>query len=97
MVVLIFGLVVDYCLFLSAAISQSHPEDEQSVFRTMSAVLVSALTTLAGMGALALAGHPGLHALGLTALIGIATGLILVMLMIPLLVKKGQNPLSEEV
>jgi len=82
--VFIFGLVIDYSIFLTSSF-----EYTQSSFKHTSggAILISALTTMIGLGALVFAGHPALYSLGLTALIGIGSGLIVILLFIPAVLK----------
>ncbi len=84
--VFIFGLVIDYSIFLVFSFKKY-----QSGFVNTSsaAILISALTTIIGLGALVFAGHPALHSLGLTALIGIGSGLIVVLLCIPAILAKN--------
>ncbi len=81
--IFIFGLVIDYCIFLS--------ESRESRTRSSGAILVSALTTMFALGSLVLAHHPALHSLGLTALIGILCGLVAVFLLIPMLFPATRN------
>ncbi len=79
--VFIFGIVVDYCIFLYAACTGS--EGASFIHTSASAIVVSALTTLAGLGSLIAAGHPVLRALGLTAVLGISCGILAVFSLIP--------------
>ncbi len=81
--VFVFGLVVDYSFFMHNACVQSVAEKESFLDHSSAAVSLSALTTLFGLGALLLASHPAMHTLGATATIGIASGLLLVLLIIP--------------
>ncbi len=88
--IFIFGLVIDYCIFLA----ESTTNNESSRYRVRSggAILVSALTTMFALGSLVLAHHPALHSLGLTALIGISSGLISVFLLVPILFRsRGED------
>lgn len=80
-IILVFGLVIDYSVFLSGAFQSGNPDE---VNTSGGAIIISALTTLAGLGALMLAGHPALHALGITAFLGIGTGLLAVLITVPL-------------
>jgi uncharacterized protein len=85
-VIFIFGLVIDYCVFLATACREmriGNPDLLHSAEITGGAVTISAFTTIFGLGALALARHPALHSLGITAVIAIAGGLTAVMLIIP--------------
>jgi hypothetical protein len=63
--VLIIGICVDYGIFIVAS---SDAGVEPGAAR---AVLVSGLTTIAGVGVLVLAKHPALRSIGLTVLLGL--------------------------
>jgi predicted exporter len=80
--ILIIGLCVDYGIFMVCRLT------EGSDYTTNRAVLVSGLTTLAGLGALALARHPSMHSIGITVLLGIGTGIPAALLVIPALCGK---------
>ncbi len=75
--VLIIGLGVDYGVFMVM-----HKNGEGGL-GTEKAVLVSGLTTLAAFGALVLAGHPALHTIGVTVLLGIGAAVPSALLVIP--------------
>lgn len=83
--ILIIGLCVDYGIFMVCRLT------EGSDHTTNRAVLVSGLTTLAGLGALALARHPSMYSIGITVLLGIGTGIPAALLVIPALVNKEQS------
>ena len=76
---LVMGLGADYGIFMVCR------KDASLHHGTLKAVLFSALSTLAGFGALTLARHPALFSMGLTVLTGIATALIMALFVIPLL------------
>lgn len=77
--VFLFGLVVDYAIFLMPG-----PEDSDAErARRGGAVLLSAATTLVGLGSLALATHPALRAMGLTGALGVAGAWLAVILLAP--------------
>jgi uncharacterized protein len=80
--ILIIGLCVDYGIFMVCRLT------EGSSHAANRAVLVSGLTTLAGLGALALARHPSMHSIGITVLLGIGTGIPAALLVIPALCAK---------
>ena len=82
--ILIIGLCVDYGIFMVCQLT------EGSDHTANRAVLVSGLTTLAGLGALALARHPSMHSIGITVLLGIGTGIPAALLVIPALCGKEQ-------
>ena len=56
---------------------------------TAGAVVFSALTNVAGLGALCFAGHPALFSLGFTATAGILCGLVAATLTIPVFYSSG--------
>ncbi len=91
--VFIFGLIVDYSIFMTLAMRASRGAYGKHVQQTCGAITISALTTLCGMGALLFARHPALHTIGATAFLGICTGLLAVFTIIPLLGKMiGETP-----
>jgi uncharacterized protein len=85
--VFIFGLVIDYCIFLVYA--SENANGSGYILNTGSAVSVSAVTTIIGLGALILARHPALSSIGFTALIAISSGLVCVLMLIPVLFNKS--------
>ena len=82
--ILIIGLCVDYGIFMVCKLT------EGSDHTTNRSVLVSGLTTLAGLGALALARHPSMHSIGITVLLGIGAGIPAALLVIPALCSREQ-------
>ena len=89
-VVFIFGLIVDYGIFLSLALRREDDPDHEHLMRTCGAITISALTTLCGLGALLFANHPALSSIGVTALVGISSGLLAVLTIVPLMGKAPQ-------
>ncbi|MDH3602526.1 MAG: MMPL family transporter [Candidatus Tectomicrobia bacterium] len=67
---LILGMGVDYTIFLAES-----PPDEDPI--TMLAITLSALTTLLSFGLLSVSSQAVLQSIGLTTLIGVASGLLL--------------------
>lgn len=90
-VIFIFGLVIDYCIFLQEAWQRSSAEDDPHLSHTCGAISISALTTICGLGSLLFARHPALHSIGSTAFLGICSGLIAVLLTVPLIRKSGDT------
>ncbi|MDT8317024.1 MAG: MMPL family transporter [bacterium] len=88
-VIFIFGLIIDYCIFLQAAWQKSSAEDDPHLSHTCGAISISALTTICGLGSLLFAKHPALHSIGSTAFLGICSGLVAVLLTVPLIKKSG--------
>jgi predicted exporter len=83
-VVFVFGVVVDYSLFLATALRGAASLDDPHLAHSSVGITVSALTTMIGLGVLVVARHPALHSIGLTSLLGIGTGLVAVFSIIPL-------------
>lgn len=79
-ILLIFGLMVDYSVFLSTALQDT---GQMISGKVTGAIAISALTTLLAVGALAMASHPALRAVGLTTLIGLSSGFTAVILVTP--------------
>jgi len=77
--ILVIGLGVDYGIFMVVKLSEGYTHD------TEMALLVSGLTTLAGLGSLVLAGHPALYSIGITVLLGLGTAVPAALLVIPAL------------
>jgi predicted exporter len=75
--ILIIGLGVDYGIFMVYRLFRGSSQT------TEKAVLVSALTTLAGFGVLVLARHPALNSIGLTVLLGVGGALPTVLWVLP--------------
>ncbi len=79
----VFGLVVDYAIFLSAAWRQHGAGLKDHLANTGEVVTLSAATNLLALGALAFAHHPVLVFLGLTSIIGIGGGWVATLLLLP--------------
>lgn len=75
--ILIIGLGVDYGIFILSLCDGSGCQQSRR------AVLVSALTTLAGFGALVLAQHPAMYSIGVTVLLGISGAVATALLVVP--------------
>jgi predicted exporter len=87
-IIFIFGLVVDYSIFMVSALWYQPKEGGDSLFRDTSsrAILLSAFTTMAGLGVLVLASHPALKTLGAAAVTGITSGLVSVFMLSPAII-----------
>ena len=71
-IIFVFGLVVDYSLFIGYCALN----DRLDFSHAGGSVMISALTTMIGLGALIFAKHPALHSIGITALLGVGSGFI---------------------
>lgn len=83
-VIFIFGVVDDYCVFLHEAWEHAASGNDSHLSHTSGAITLSAITTIIGLGSLVFARHPALHSIGATALLGITFGLASVFLTVPL-------------
>lgn len=81
--IFIFGLVDDYCVFLHSAFRESSSLSDEHLVSTSGAITLSAITTLIGIGCLAIARHPSLHSIGVTSLLAISIGLLAVLFSLP--------------
>jgi hypothetical protein len=79
----VFGLVVDYTIFLSAAWRQQGAGLKDHLANTGEVVTLSAATNLLALGALVFAHHPVLVFLGLTSILGIGGGWVATLLLLP--------------
>jgi len=82
-VVFLFGLAIDYGIFLVEARMRHAASGQDVVAEADGAVVLCALTTCIGFGALLTATHPVLRSIGATALIGIASSLVIVQALVP--------------
>ena len=76
---MIIGICIDYGIFMVSRV------DGAADPGTTRAVLVSGLTTIAGVGVLAMAKHPALQSIGLTVLLGFGAAVPTALYVIPAL------------
>jgi len=69
---LIFGLGDDYCIFMMDGLIEKYKTGHNKILISRSAIYVSALTTIIGLGVLIFAKHPALKSIALIAVLGIA-------------------------
>jgi predicted RND superfamily exporter protein len=77
--ILIVGLAVDYGIFIVCKLTGGNSHEAEK------AVLVSGLTTMAGFGALVLARHPAMHAIGVAVILGVGAAIPATLFVIPTL------------
>ena len=82
---LIFGLGDDYSLFIMDGLLQEYKTGKKNLASYKSSILLSAITTIAGLGVLIFAKHPALRSIALIAIIGIVCVLVIGQLLIPFL------------
>lgn len=97
---LIFGLGDDYSLFIMDGLLQEYRTGKKNLSSYKSSIVLSAITTLAGLGVLIFARHPALRSIALISITGILSVVIISQVLIPFLfhflvsnrVKKGRFP-----
>ena len=82
---LIFGIGVDYSIFMTVALQKEHTygkKTELPTYRT--SILLSVATTILGIGVLIFAKHPALQSIALIAIIGIFSAVLISFVIQPL-------------
>lgn len=98
--VFIAGLGIDYGIFFVQTwrLSANAAEAQDRLRHAGAGVLVAALTTLFGFGSLALARHPALYSVGVTAGIGVTSALLLTLFVVPTLLRaEGSHRIWKDV
>ncbi|MEQ1554098.1 MAG: 1-acyl-sn-glycerol-3-phosphate acyltransferase [Ferruginibacter sp.] len=92
---LIFGLGDDYSLFIMDGLLQEYKTGKKNLSSFKSSILLSAITTIAGLGVLIFAKHPALQSIAIIAIVGILSVVIMSQILIPflfnLLIKNRAN------
>src|SRR5690606_19125651 len=70
---LIFGLGDDYSIFMMDSLQHKYKYGNRKIESARSAVYLSAITTLIGLGVLIFAKHPALKSIALIAVIGLTS------------------------
>ncbi|TRX31243.1 MMPL family transporter [Flavobacterium sp. ZT3R18] len=97
---LIFGIGVDYSIFMTSALQKEHTFGKIELPSYRTSILLSVATTILGIGVLIFAKHPALKSISLIAIIGIFSALMITFIIQPLVfnffvtnrTKKGKNP-----
>ncbi|MBD3582181.1 1-acyl-sn-glycerol-3-phosphate acyltransferase [Flavobacterium selenitireducens] len=99
---LIFGHGVDFSIFMTSALQKEYTDgrDERKVYRT--SIILAAITTIFGVGALIFAGHPSLRSISSAALIGVFAACAMIFVLYPMIFrwvffarrKKGFAPIE---
>ncbi len=97
---LIFGIGVDYSIFMTVALQKEHTFGKSELPTYKTSIFLSVTTTILGIGVLIFAKHPALHSIALIAVIGIFAALAITFVLQPLVfdffvtnnVKKGNPP-----
>lgn len=82
---LIFGHGVDFSIFMTSALQKEYTDgrNERKVYRT--SIILAAITTILGVGALIFAGHPSLKSISSAALIGVFAAISMIFILYPIL------------
>lgn len=97
---LIFGLGDDYSLYIMDGLLQEYKTGKKNLSSYKSSILLSAITTIAGLGVLIFAQHPALRSIAAISITGILSVVIMSQILIPFLfnllirnrVRKGLFP-----
>jgi uncharacterized protein len=80
---LIFGLGDDYSLFIMDGLLQEYKTGKKNLSSYKSSIVLSAVTTLAGLGVLIFARHPALRSIALISIAGILSVVLIAQVLIP--------------
>lgn len=97
---LIFGIGVDYSIFMTSALQKEHTYGKSELPTYRTSIMLSVATTILGIGVLIFAKHPALKSISIIAIIGIFSALLITFIVQPLVfaffvtnrVKKGLPP-----
>lgn len=70
---LIFGLGDDYSIFMMDSLMEKYRTGQNKIAAARSAVYLSVLTTIIGLGTLIFAKHPALHSIAVIAILGLVS------------------------
>ena len=80
---LIFGLGDDYSLFIMDGLLQEYKTGKKNLSSFKSSIILSAVTTIVGLGVLIFAKHPALKSIALISIIGIVCVVVMAQILIP--------------
>jgi uncharacterized protein len=80
---LIFGLGDDYSLFIMDGLLQEYKTGKKNLSSYKSSIVLSAITTLAGLGVLIFAKHPALKSIAFISISGILSVVLIAQVLIP--------------
>ncbi|MGB5556170.1 MAG: MMPL family transporter [Flavobacteriaceae bacterium] len=83
----IFGLGVDYSIFMTNGMLTEYRTGEKTLATHKTSIVLSVLTTIAGIGVMIFAKHPVLYTVSVVSLIGIGCALFVAFTLQPLLFK----------
>ncbi len=74
---LIFGLGIDYSIFITNGLINENKFSDKSILIYKSSILISFITTFLGIGVLIFANHPALFSISIVSIIGISLSIII--------------------
>ncbi len=83
----IFGLGIDYSIFMMRGLLQDYKYGIKDISSYKVSIILSAITTLAGIGVLVLARHPALKSIALMSIIGIFSVVVVNFTLLPAIFK----------
>lgn len=96
----IFGLGIDYCIFITRGLIQEYKYGEVKLDSFKTSILFSAVTSILGVGVLIFAKHPALQSMAFVTVIGLSSVFLLSIVLQPLLfgwlidVKSGKRRMA---
>lgn len=81
----IFGMGDDYSLFIMDGLLQEYKTGKKNLSSYKSSIILSAVTTIAGLGVLVFAHHPALKSIAIISIVGILCVVIMSQILIPFL------------
>jgi uncharacterized protein len=81
----VFGLGIDYSIFIMNGLIANYSKGNHSLTPYKLSILLSAITTIAGVGVLIFAQHPALKSIAIVSILGISTVVIITYTLLPLL------------
>jgi len=81
----IFGLGIDYAIFCMRGLMQEYQYGEGNSDSYKTSILLSGITTIAGIGVLIFAKHPALQSIAISAIIGITSVIFITYTILPVL------------
>lgn len=82
---LIFGLGDDYSIFIMDGLLQEYKTGKKNLSSFKSSIILSAVTTITGLGVLIFAKHPALRSIAMISVIGILSVVLVAQICIPFL------------
>ncbi len=91
-IVYVFGVGVDYSIFLATSIKSSGSGRSRAESSAAGAVMIAATTTTLGFAAMSLGSHPAVSSIGITGLVGVISALCCALVLVPTLTDKLVRP-----